>query len=324
MVRLDDVSTPLDDDDDAPKKPSRATIIRRVLVFTLALACAGALLYTRVLVKKGTLGDACSYDMHCKKEAPRCLKQEAEGEGVCSRPCDDDQGCAPGIVCVKVSLDEYDERGKPLEGGYCFPQALLDARKKKPAREAAAPKDSWVDVPETPGQLEGEFTLERAGGSRTTVEIKGTLLRTTSGKSRRTVVDTAALRVYAVDDDKKTFAAAQIAALPAEVVVTKTDQKDRVADHDCEIWRVEETGPTGTKTSREACVAKGGAFVDPAARAVSPWEKELAVRGVFPLRVVDVPAKGDKPRLVVTKIEARSLDASLFAIPKDYKNLASR
>jgi hypothetical protein len=243
---------------------------------------------------------------------------------VCSRPCDDDQGCAPGIVCVKVSLDEYDERGKPLEGGYCFPQAILDARKKKPAREAAAPKDSWVDVPETQGQLEGEITVERAGGAHTTVEIKGTLLRTTSGKGRRTVVDTAALRVYAVDDDKKTFAASQIAALPAEVVVDKTDRKDRVADHDCEIWSIEETGPTGTKTAREACVAKGGAFVDPTARAASAWEKELAVRGVFPLRVVDVPAKSDKPRLVVTKIDAHPTDASDFAIPKSYKNLASR
>jgi hypothetical protein len=273
-------------DDEETPKTSRATIIRRVLVAIVALACAGALLYTRVLVKKGTLGDACTYDMHCKKEAPRCLKQSTDGEGVCSRACDADAGdCADGITCVNVELDDYDERGKPLQGGYCFPQALLDARrKKKTPREAGAPRDSWVDVPSAPGQLEGEIAIER-GGATTTVEVKGSLLRVVSGKGRRTVVDTAALRVYAIDDEKKTFAASQIAST-AEAQVTKTDRRDRVVDRECDIWRIEETSG-GARSAREACVVKGAAFVDPHARAATAWEKELSVRGYFPLRITD-------------------------------------
>jgi hypothetical protein len=197
--------------DDEPKKPSRATVIRRVLVGLLALACAGGWVYTRWIVKKGSLGDPCSYDMHCRAETPRCLKESTEGEGVCSRSCDTDDDCAPNIKCVKVELEERDERGRPLEGGYCFSQTLLDARKKRKNPEAAASKtaDSWLDVPELPEQLEGEVVLER-GGSKASYKVKGTLVLLEGGKGNRTIVDTSTLRVYSVysvDDRKKTFAA---------------------------------------------------------------------------------------------------------------------
>ncbi|MBX3210114.1 MAG: DUF4412 domain-containing protein [Labilithrix sp.] len=310
-------------DDDAPKKTPKATVVRRAIVGVLALACAGGWLYTRYLVKKEPLGGACAYDMHCRSEAPRCLKQSLEGDGVCSRACDTDADCAPDIKCVKVGLDEYDERGRPLEGGYCFPQALLDARKKKRASDAgegsarAGGADSWVDVPEAPGQLEGEITLER-GGAKTTYEIKGTLVRLAAAgarKQKRTIVDTSTLRVYTVDDEKKTFSASQIGASPGEPRVTKTDRKDTVAGRECEIWQIEEG-----KTTREACLVKGAAFVDPSARAASAWEKELTVRGVLPLRIVE----GDKPKLLASKVDIRPLDASLFVIPKTYRNLAAR
>ncbi|MBX3213380.1 MAG: hypothetical protein KF850_15190 [Labilithrix sp.] len=305
-------------DDDAPKKTPKATIVRRAIVGLLALACAGGWLYTRYLVKKETLGGTCSYDMHCRSEAPRCLRPSAEGEGVCSRPCDDDGDCAPDIKCVKVGLDEYDERGRQLEGGYCFPQTLLDARKKKkPETESrAVTPDSWIDVPASPDQLEGEVQVER-GGAKVTYEVKGTLLRLAgAGKSsKRTIVDTATLRVYTVDDDKKTFAASQIATSPGEPRLTKTDRKDTVAGRACEVWQIDEG-----KTTREACVVSGAALIDPSARTASAWEKELTVRGVFPLRVLE----GDKPKVVVSKLEARPVDASGFVVPKSYKNLAAR
>lgn len=301
--------------DDEPKKTSKATIVRRSIVALLALACAGGWIYTRYLVKKETLGGTCTYDMHCRAEAPRCLKQSAEGDGVCSRPCDTDGDCAPDIKCVKVGLDEYDERGKQLEGGYCFPQALLDARKKKKDAGAPPPKsDSWVDVPEAPGQLEGEITLER-GGTKATYEVKGTLLRVAGPSKRRTIVDTSTLRVYTVDDDKKTFAASQINAQPGEPKVTKTERKDTVEGRDCEIWQIEEG-----KTIREACVVKGAAFVDPSGRAVAAWEKELTVRSALPLRVTE----GGKTKLLAVKIDAHPVDVSSFTIPKSYKNLAGR
>lgn len=307
-------------DDDEPKKTPTTTIIRRALVALLALACAGGWIYTRYLVKKESLGGACAYDMHCKAEAPRCLKPEAEGEGVCSRPCDTDGDCAADIKCVKVELDEYDEKGRPLQGGYCFPQALLDARRRKKHPDAGPPpkpSDSWLDVPAIPGQLEGEVVFDRAG-SKTTFEVKGTLVRAASkgsgGSSARTLVDTSTLRVYRVDDTKKTFGASQLAAGLAEIKITKTDKKDTVAERECEIWQLDDG-----KTTREACVIKGGAFVDPTSQAVAAWEKELTVRGVFPLRVNE----GGKTKLLAVKLDSHVLDPSLFAIPKAYKNLAA-
>lgn len=306
----------MDNLDEEPKKTPKATIVRRALVFALALACAGGWIYTRYLVKKETLGGTCSYDIHCRSEAPRCLKQSAEGDGVCSRPCETDGDCATDIKCVKVGLDEYDERGRQIEGGYCFPQALLDARKKKKDTGAApvAKADTWLDVPEAPGQLEGEVVLER-GGAKTSYEVKGTLLRLAGTGKRRTIVDTSTLRVYVVDDEKKTFAASQLNTQPGEPKVTKTARKDNVADRECEIWQIEEG-----KSIREACVITGAAFVDPSGRAASAWEKELAVRTAFPLRLTE----GDKTKLLAVKVDARPLEASLFAIPKSYKNLASR
>jgi hypothetical protein len=305
-------------EDDEPKKPSGAAIARKALVAVLALACAGGWIYTRWIVKKETLGGPCSYDMHCRTEAPRCLKQSTEGDGVCSRACDTDGDCAPEVKCVKVELDEYDERGRPLQGGYCFPQALLDARRHKKNGDAGTPSarsDSWLDVPEIPGQLEGEVAVDR-GGTKTSFEVKGTLVRVVSPtKHGRTIVDTSTLRVYTVDDDKKAFSASQLTAGPGEVKVTKTEKKDTVADRSCEIWQLDE----GT-SSREVCVIKGAAFVDPTGRSLAAWEKELTVRGVFPLRVIE----NGKTKAAATKIDAHAMDPSLFAIPKTYKNLAAR
>jgi len=307
------------EDDDEPKKTPRATIIRRGLVFALALACAGGWAYTRWGVDKHALGETCTYDLHCRTEAPRCLKQSAVVDGVCSRSCETDADCAPGIRCVKVELEDRDERGRPLEGGYCFPQAILDARKKKKP-DAGPPPDSWIAVPETAGQLEGEIVLER-GATKASYEIKGTLLRHATGEHRRAIVDTSSLRLYTVDDDRKTFAASQLPATDAEVKVTKTERKDSVAGRECEIWEVAESA----KDARllEACVVRGGAFVDPEAKRIAPWEKELAVRGVFPLRVG--PAGKPEAKLwSAAKVELHPVDAALFSIPKAYKNLAAR
>lgn len=302
-------------DDDEPKKPSKATTIRRVLVIGLAIACAGGWIYTRYLMKKETLGGECTYDIHCRAEAPRCMKQEIDGKGVCTRPCDEDGDCAADIKCIKVTLDDYDERGRPLEGGYCFPQALLDARrKKKDGGTPAAKSDSWLEVPSNPDQLEGDISVER-NGATSSFTIKGTLLKTTSSGNKRIIVDTSSLRKYAVDDDKKQFAASAIGG-GGEAKLTKTEKKDTVAGRDCEIWQIEEPG----KPTREACVIKGGSFADPNGGAVTAWEKELTVRGVFPLRVTE----GDKPKLLVTKIDMHPVDAAGFTIPKSYKNLAAR
>lgn len=303
--------------DDAPKKLSKATLVRRVLVVALVIACAGVWIYTRYLVKKGTLGEPCSYDMHCRVEAPRCLKSEVDQDGVCSRSCDTDADCAVGITCMKVELEDRDERGRPLEGGYCFPKSILDARRAKKRGDGGAAKassDSWVDVPESSTQLEGEITVKR-GSSEVTYELKGSILvAPTSNKHGRTVVDTTTLRAHSVDDDKKSFSAWQITSGP-DARVTKTDRRDTVAGRGCEVWILEDEK---SKANREACVVLGAAFVDPAARVTSSWEKELAVRQALALRVEE---KGT-PLFLVTRFDAHPIARDRVAVPKTYRNLA--
>jgi len=312
------VSGPDDDDDDAPKKPTRAKIIRTIVAVSIALACGGAFAWVRWGMRKSGLAEPCAYKMNCGPDAPTCLKQTENEDGVCSRPCEVDAGeCAPGITCVKVELDEYDDRGTPLEGGYCFPQAVLDARKKKKDAGAPAAKaDSLIDVPAVAGQLEGDVEIK--WGDRTvTYQVKGTLVRTVSGK-KRTIADAAAMRVYVVDDEKKTFGAAALEGAGSQdgVKVTKTEAKEDIAGHSCDVWKVEEP-----KGGHEVCVIQGGAFADPGLRNAPTWMRELAVRTVFPLRVND---REGKPRMTVTKLDTHSLDAALFAIPRSYKNLAGK
>ena len=119
----------LDGDDDPKKKRPRALGARIILVAALLVATAVAWIYPRYFVTKQGLGGPCTWAMHCKPEAPRCLRESEDSGGVCSRLCEPGQDCADGIRCVKVELDERDDRGVPLQGGYCVPQAMIDARK---------------------------------------------------------------------------------------------------------------------------------------------------------------------------------------------------
>lgn len=310
------------DDDDAPKKPTRAKIVRTVIAVSVALACGGAFAYVRYGMKKSGLGDPCAYKVSCGPDAPTCMKTNENEDGVCSRPCEHDAGteCAPGIACVKVELEERDDRGVPLEGGYCFPQALLDARKKKKStREASAPKDSFIDVPEVAGQLEGDIEMKWERGTTTTTatyQMKGTLIRTEGPGKKRTIADAAAMRVYVVDDHLHTFgASAYEGAAPVDgVKLTKTEAKDQVAGRACDVWRIDEP-----KTSHEVCVITGGAFVDPTSRNAPAWLRELSVRTAFPLRMTE---RDGKTKMTVTRFDAHPVDASLFSIPRSYRNLA--
>lgn len=310
---------PTTSDDDEPKKPTKATLIRRGLVAALALACAGGWIYTRWLVKKETLGGPCTYDMHCRAEAPRCMKQDVDGAGVCTRPCDNDGDCATDIKCIKVTLDDYDEHGKPLEGGYCYPQSLLDARKKKKNDGGVAsdgadggPPGSWLKVPQNPDQLEGEITYDHNGDKRT-FEIKGTVFRVMSAKKQRVVVDSSAFREFVVDDEKKEYSATVLGTSTNLVKITKTDKKDTVADRECQIWQIEEG-----RSVREACVIIGGALVGISGRGVQGWEKELAVRSAIPLRIID----DGKTKLLASKVDLHPVDDKEFLVPKTYRNKA--
>jgi hypothetical protein len=310
----------IDDPESPPKKSTRARAVRFVVGALLVIAAAMAWIYPRYLITKAPLGGPCTWAMHCTANAPRCLKESEEGAGVCSRACKVDGDCAAApsasgavlqpIRCVKVELEERDERGVPIEGGYCVPQAVIDAR-KRPPKEPRAPRDSWIDVPEAAGQFEGEIAF-----SSMTYLVKGTLLRPIlpNAKARR-IIDTATMRAYTVDDDRKSFAASALSVDQAEARITKTGKRDRVADRDCEVWQI-----AGERATREACVLQGAAFVDASLVAVPAWQRELAVRTAFPLRIVENGATTS----VAQTVNVHPVDAASFAIPKAYKNSAGR
>lgn len=278
------------------------------------LACAGFWIWTRYVVVKQPLGGPCKWAIDCGKDAPRCMRPDVDEPGICSRACSPPDDCAEGIRCVEVELDDRDEHGNYLKQGTCMPQTFLDARKAKARGDAgaAAPPDSWVEVPEG-DVLEGELTFRGK-----TWLVKGSLVRTPEGEGTRRIVDTSALRAFIVDDKKKTFAASAVSPIGAadDVSVTKTDRKDRVSDRDCEIWQLVEK-----KVRRDVCIVHGASFVEPGATTLPAWQKELTVRAALPLRVVELDAKGNETARTEARFTARKLDRALFAIPKSYKNV---
>jgi hypothetical protein len=317
----------------AAKAPSRVRLIRRLLVFALALSCAAFWIWSRYLVVKSPLGGPCRWTIECLPEAPRCMRADVDSPGVCSRPCEAPEDCAPGIRCIDVELDERDETGSYVKAGTCVPQAILDARKAASRRSvdggvATAKSDDWLDVPEGAGVLEGELTMtsSRAGAAVSEKRwlVKGALVRSAESEAgKRRIVDAASARVFVVDDAKRTFSASVLGAsgTAGDVTVSKTAARERVAERECEVWELVEK-----RARRRVCVVSGGAFVDPTGSLVPPWARELAVRSVFPFRVVETDARGDKEvaRTEVTRFSARPLERALFAVPKSYRNVAAK
>jgi hypothetical protein len=308
-----------------PPKTTRTRWIVRGILLVLGTASVGFWAYGKYLAPKSPLGGPCTWEMHCSKEAPRCMKESATGEGVCSRACEVGQDCAEGIRCISVELDERDETGKPLSGGYCVPQALVDKKRNKPEKDGGAAttatEDGWLPIPRVPGQFEGELVVKVDQNEPHTVLVKGSLTRLPGETKPRVVVDAAHARLFVVDDEKKTFHGQSIEAQSNDVSVDKTTEKDTVAGIDCVLFRVRE--PHGVT---EACVVSRGSFADPKSRAaLLPWQKELASRGAIPLRATRKDSSGkETSRFVVVSLAEKPLDASLFAIPKSYRNVAQK
>ena len=54
----------------------------------------------------------------------------------------------------------------------------------------------------------------------------------------------------------------------------------------------------------------------------SVWQKHLASKGFFPLRIVDRKSAGNEAmRMEAASVTPKSLPDSLFEIPKDYRNI---
>jgi hypothetical protein len=126
---------------------------------------------------------------------------------------------------------------------------------------------------------------------------------------------------------KDTGSTGGTAAMPK---ITATGRKETIAGHECEYYVMGDKGET------EICSAKGlgmfmmgqspmgggvAALAALAAMSTNPDAVKLFADGFFPLKVVNV--KGGKNEVVMeaTRVEKKTLDASLFVPPPDYKEM---
>lgn len=108
-----------------------------------------------------------------------------------------------------------------------------------------------------------------------------------------------------------------------EANFTKTGETKTIADKSCEVWRVESEDNTV-----EVCMAQGlGKFMmprSPMARSNAPeWVDEVMEKGAMPLEVIEVGGENKALQMRATRIEEKSLEASLFEVPEGYKDMSS-
>lgn len=104
-----------------------------------------------------------------------------------------------------------------------------------------------------------------------------------------------------------------------KATIERTGRTETIAGYQCEHILVTDNGKTG-----DVCVAKGlGTWMMPSAggprggrQGANQWEGALGAEG-FPLKVQE----GDKVVMSVSKIEKKSLDASLFEAPAGFTKM---
>jgi hypothetical protein len=127
-------------------------------------------------------------------------------------------------------------------------------------------------------------------------------------------------KMYMVQSLAGAMDAAQGARGASTATVTRTGQKETIAGYECEHVTVTDNGATS-----DVCLAHGlGRWMTPAPGGMGrggppksdPWEAGIGADG-FPLKVT----KGGQTIVLVTKIDKKSLDASLFAQPDGYTKM---
>lgn len=200
---------------------------------------------------------------------------------------------------------------------------------------AAAPFEGRVTFKMTPaGGVSQELRFAVKNG-RSRVEIpnqQGMGALILDPAKREQIVMLEQQRMYMVMATPEVTTHGDAAKNDEAVTLTKTGETEKILGHTAEKYLA-----THKDETTELWLAEGlGSFVpfaggNPmaggrAGRGVPPqpkaWEKALAEKGAFPLRVVTRDAnKRETFRLEATTVEAQSLPDTLFAPPADYRKL---
>jgi hypothetical protein len=173
-----------------------------------------------------------------------------------------------------------------------------------------------------------------------TFHVKGQKMRVdvpaTHGEQAHALFDQSTNKITVIMDTQKMYmeidpgaaqAQAQAGGAHETAKITETGKHETVAGTDCEDWDITEA--SGKHAS--VCIAKGIAFFDfgggmrpGGTMSTTAWIEELRAKKAFPLKAVETDATGKElSRMEVTKIEKKSLDDSLFAIPTGYRSMSS-
>jgi hypothetical protein len=168
-----------------------------------------------------------------------------------------------------------------------------------------------------------------ARGARDALFIaKGTKLRVDvpepDGRVAHTIFDSATKKLTVIMDSQHIALQMPIPApAPGDAskppTVTRTGKHETVAGYDCEDWEI--VAADGNHQS--TCVATGLPFFDFSATAGPAgghtWADELRDKNAFPLRMLDVDAKGKEiSRMEVTKIAKRAVEDAAFEVPQGF------
>jgi len=149
-------------------------------------------------------------------------------------------------------------------------------------------------------------------------------------EGRKTIILMAAQRMYMEFPMKEpTEAATEPKSAPKGPTIVKTGKTDTILGYSCEIVAIKtEHGESEICASKElgqfysqrsAQPGMGRHGTGGGGEGDYAWAKEFRDKGFFPLRAVTKDENGKEiNRLEATKIEKKSLDASLFSIPEGY------
>ncbi len=194
------------------------------------------------------------------------------------------------------------------------------------------------------GQVRMKMSAPRGAGHEIQYRVKPGFVRTeleASGQQTAMIMDLAkkemlilmpAQKMYMVQSLDSVAAVANDAAGGDEFTFEKTGETAEILGYDCvkyvsknkeltsDIWVTEELGRfAGLGANANPMPGMGGRQK---ASPTAAWEKALAGKNFFPLRVISRNAKGEEQfRLETLAVEKGAQPAALFAAPADYQRL---
>jgi len=179
-------------------------------------------------------------------------------------------------------------------------------------------------------QFEGVVTYQANGGHTFQYAIRDGRVRIDmNGESRQSsmIMDPGSGKMYMLMPEQKMYMEMNVPDVTEledssnNVKPTKTGKSDVVAGHKCEYWTVRED-----EGQVDVCLAKDmgsfQAFSNKAVGNAAAWQDAIG-KDSFPLKVITHKGGKDQIALEATKVEAKSLDASLFTPPASYTKMGA-